>query len=109
MPFNRKLFSASIETHILLRGISMREAAKEAGVSASTMSRLTSGTLLPDIESFAALVHWLDIDGNLFLDHTPEVRQDDGWVGLYFSLEMLAVPKELIEAIIVIIRLIRGK
>src|SRR6266849_4734660 len=100
MTFNRKLFSASIETHILLRGISMREAAKEAGVSASTMSRLTSGELLPDIESFAALVRWLDIDANLFLDLSPHTSLNEGWIGLYSSLEQLSVPKDVIEAML---------
>lgn len=41
------------------RGI--REAAREVGVSSATLSRIERGNL-PDLETFAKICRWLDID-----------------------------------------------
>jgi transcriptional regulator with XRE-family HTH domain len=45
------------------RGIGLRDAAKESGVSASTLSRLERGisTKMPDTETLSRLCHWLGI------------------------------------------------
>lgn len=105
--FDHRLFSATIQSHLLFKRISLREAAKEAGVSASTLSRIANGEL-PDIESFAALVRWLDVDVNQFFESlTNEFSDDDSWTALYYSLQVLGVPNDLIEAIVTIIRVVK--
>ena len=106
MTFNSLLFSKAIQGRILQYGLSLRESAQQTGVSASTLSRLANGES-PDIDSFAALVRWLDIDANVFLDTAPDGKMDDAWTRLYLSLQELAVPAELIEAMVKILRLIR--
>lgn len=63
--FNRQLFAASLETHIANRKLSLRQAATESGVSASTLSRLLRGEL-PDMESFEKLAAWLQRDPGVF-------------------------------------------
>lgn len=40
------------------RGLSQRAAAAEVGLSFSTVSRVESGDLLPDLHSFLALAAW---------------------------------------------------
>jgi transcriptional regulator with XRE-family HTH domain len=48
-------------------GLTLREAAREAGVSPSTLSRVTKDKL-PDTETFAALVRWLGISADEFIE-----------------------------------------
>jgi transcriptional regulator with XRE-family HTH domain len=42
-------------------GLSLRDAAKETGVSASTLSRIENGTGKPDADNIARLTMWLDV------------------------------------------------
>lgn len=56
--FNRQLFSASLDTHITSNKLSLRDAAKQCGVSASTLSRLLRGET-PDMDSFGLLCDWM--------------------------------------------------
>lgn len=109
MSFDRTLFRATLQTHLTKNSLSIHEAAKEAGVSAATMSRIASGKL-PDIESFTKLVEWLRIDANLFL-HNPEgiPTESEQWAWLYLCLEELDMPKDVIEAIVTIVKVIRKK
>lgn len=105
--FDSKLFAATIQSRLLLQGISLRSAAKEIGVSASTLSRVTNGEV-PDMENFAAIIHWLDVDVNQFFESlTNEFSDDDSWTALYYSLQVLGVSAELIEAIVTVIKLVR--
>jgi len=108
MTFDAVLFSAAIQSRILHDELSLREVAKEIGISASTLSRLANGES-PDIESFSTVVRWLNADANRFLNAVPGNMLEDAWTGLYLSLQELAVPAELIEALVTIIRLIRNK
>lgn len=48
------------------RGLSWRDVARETGVSAATLSRLTQGRR-PDVDGFAALVAWLGLSADEFL------------------------------------------
>ena len=45
---------------------SWRQVAGEAGISHSTLSRMTQGKR-PDVDSFAALVNWLGVPADTFL------------------------------------------
>ena len=110
--FDRHLFAAAIKSHILQHDLSLREAAKESGVSVATLSRLTHGEI-PDIENFALIAKWLEVDANQFLEkpqgkllqEDQGLRRGEAWVGLYCNLQELGVSEELIEAIATIVRL----
>jgi transcriptional regulator with XRE-family HTH domain len=52
------------------RGLSWRQVAQEAGIGPSTLSRMAAGNR-PDVDSFAALVHWLGLPAEQFMRH-PE-------------------------------------
>ena len=54
------------------RKISWRQLAHEAGVGPSTLSRMAQGNR-PDVDSFAALVHWLGLPADQFMRH-PETE-----------------------------------
>ena|SRR5258708_18185284 len=104
MNFDSQLFSAMIQARLHQKKISAREAARNAGVSASTMSRLINGDA-PDMDTFSLMVKWLEIDANVFLNSSRDAKKDDPWANLYLSLQVLGTPADLIEAIIAIIRL----
>lgn len=48
--------------------LSWRQVARQAGVGPSTLSRLAQGHR-PDVDSFAALVHWLGMPAEDFMRH----------------------------------------
>jgi len=110
MSFDRHLFSAAIQSRLLEKGLSVREAANATGVSASTISRMANGDFLPDMETFAALAMWLELDTNQFF-HTPYPTeiQRDVWMSLYLTLLDLELPTALIEAVVTILRLASSK
>ena len=57
---------AALDAERRSRGISWRQLAKEVGVSPSTLTRLANGHR-PDVDAFAALVHWLGVPAERFL------------------------------------------
>jgi transcriptional regulator with XRE-family HTH domain len=61
------------------RGLSWRQVAQEAGVGPSTLSRMAQGNR-PDVDSFAALVHWLGLPAEQFMRHSDDepARQATG-------------------------------
>jgi len=62
-------FHAALDRERNERGqLSWRQVADQAGVGASTLSRLAQGHR-PDVDSFAALVHWLGLPAEDFLRH----------------------------------------
>ncbi len=108
MTFNRRLFSSSLCAHMDLHNLTGREAAKQAGVSASTISRLTSGKEAPDMETFATLVAWMGVDSTAFFE-SASITGDDRWARLYDALVALDVPSDLTEAMITVVKVIRGR
>jgi len=106
MSFNRQLFSAALRSHLAKHHLSIREAAKATGVSASTLSRLTNNEE-PDINTFASLISWLEVDANVFLSQkNPEWAVEERWAWLYHDFALLGVPEELVEAMVTILRLV---
>lgn len=57
---------AALDQQRRTRKLSWRQVAAEAGVSPSTLSRMTQGKR-PDVDSFAALVRWLGVPADTFL------------------------------------------
>lgn len=103
--FDSQLFSAMIQARLHQKKISAREAARNAGVSASTMSRLINGDV-PDMDTFSLMVKWLEIDANVFLNSSRDAAKGDPWSNLYLSLQAVETPTDLIEATVTIIRLV---
>jgi transcriptional regulator with XRE-family HTH domain len=59
------------------RGLSWRQLAHEAGVGPSTLSRMANGSR-PDVDSFAALVHWLGMPAEEFLRYPDDPDRPAG-------------------------------
>ncbi len=55
----------ALDTLRQARDLTWREAAKQIGVSASTLTRLGQGAS-PDVEGFAKMVNWLGMSANDF-------------------------------------------
>lgn len=65
MKFNKKQLALDISSKMIDRGIGLREAAKEIGISYSTVCRVKQGKE-PDVNSLMHLLDWL---GNKFEDY----------------------------------------
>lgn len=69
-----KLYAA-LEGRCVRRSITWRQAAQEIGISASTLTRLASGSSI-DLEGFGKCVHWLGCSADEFFTsprpHEPE-------------------------------------
>ncbi|HLZ64371.1 MAG TPA: helix-turn-helix transcriptional regulator [Ktedonosporobacter sp.] len=106
MSFNHQVFRAHLQAALLQNHLSLRDAAKHSGVSASTLSRLVNGET-PDMETFAALVSWLRADARAFFDHEQNAIEDESqsWTMFYMALEALDMPQGLIKIIVGMIHL----
>lgn len=81
---------------------SLRDAARESKVSASTLSRVERADTPPDIETFLALCRWLRVDPRFFFcseNEPPHVTPEE--IGLL--LEELVSPT-VATALVVLIR-----
>jgi transcriptional regulator with XRE-family HTH domain len=67
---------AALDAQRKARELSWRQLAKEVGVSPSTMTRLANGQR-PDVDAFAALVHWLGQPADVFLVGDNEVLREE--------------------------------
>jgi hypothetical protein len=60
--FNRRIFGSNVRAAYVGRKIGMRKAAKQAGISAATFSRVARGGV-PSVEVYFRLVVWLSGKG----------------------------------------------
>jgi transcriptional regulator with XRE-family HTH domain len=69
-------------------GLTWGQVAREADISASTLSRMRAGKR-PDVDGFASLVAWMEADADRFLVRLPEEGHDtlDELVGLFTEPE----------------------
>jgi transcriptional regulator with XRE-family HTH domain len=65
---------AALDAQRKARGLSWRQVAKEAAVSASTLTRMQQGKL-PDVNTFGALVQWLHIPAERFMVQGQRVHK----------------------------------
>jgi transcriptional regulator with XRE-family HTH domain len=66
---------ATVDAQRKAKGLPWRQVAKEAGVSASTLTRMQQGKL-PDVNTFGALVQWLRIPADRFMVHGSTTRRN---------------------------------
>ena len=64
--FNVPALRAALDAERSSRGLSWKDVAAEAGISASTLTRLSQGKR-PDVDSLAALTHWMDMSADSFM------------------------------------------
>ncbi len=64
--FDNEAFFAALDSAREARGLTWKQLASEAGVSASTLSRVGQGRR-PDVDSFAALVAWVGLPPEDFI------------------------------------------
>jgi len=68
---------AALDSERQARELSWRQLAAQAGVSASTLTRMQQGKA-PDVNTFSALTSWLDISAERFYTEVgPERVQND--------------------------------
>lgn len=64
--FDAEGFYAALDAVRAARGLVWRQVAAEAGVSASTLTRMGQGKR-PDVDSLAALASWANLDADTFV------------------------------------------
>lgn len=72
--FDADGFCAALDAHRTAAGYTWRDVAREAGVSPSTLTRLGQGKR-PDMTSFAALVDWLGLGADTFINRPGPRRE----------------------------------
>ncbi len=71
--FDNEAFFAALDAERISRKMNWKAVAAEAGVSASTLTRIGQGRR-PDVDSFAALAMWAGLNAENFFCHTSEER-----------------------------------
>ena len=73
--FNTESFYAALNAERLGRQMTWKEVAEEAGIAASTLSRMSSGAK-PDVNGLAALLDWSKLKAEMFILSTSEDKDD---------------------------------
>ena len=76
-------------------GLSLRDAANETAVSASTLSRIENGTGKPDADNIARLTSWLDVPMERILSGRHHSQSDAAKAVIYYPQEPTP---EIVEA-----------
>ena len=67
--FDAEGFHAALDSQRKALGITWKEVADEAGVSASTLTRMAQGKR-PDVDGLAALLTWSGLQAETFIRHS---------------------------------------
>jgi transcriptional regulator with XRE-family HTH domain len=70
--FDVEGFHAALDSVRRSRGMTWRQVAKEANVSASSLTRMTKGSR-PDIDTVASLASWASVDPATFFPRETEI------------------------------------
>ena len=74
--FDVEAFHAALNSQRLAIGLTWKEVAAQAGVSASTLTRMTEGKR-PDADGLAALLRWSGLKAeNFFVKGASEIREE---------------------------------
>jgi transcriptional regulator with XRE-family HTH domain len=74
--FDQTAFYSALDTERQARGLTWKDVARDTGVSASTLSRMSTGRR-PDVDGLAALASWSGLDADDFIRSN---RSDQGEV-----------------------------
>jgi len=74
--FDAVAFHTALDRTRQERGLLWKDVAQQAGVSASTLTRLAQGRR-PDVDGLAALVTWANLSADDFVRRTDEPRSQD--------------------------------
>ncbi len=73
--FDTTAFFAALDAQRQARRITWKTVAAEAGVSASTLTRMAQGKR-PDVDGFAALTAWAGLDADAYFRQVREERDE---------------------------------
>jgi transcriptional regulator with XRE-family HTH domain len=68
--FDGSAFFAALDAERMARKLNWKTLALEAGVSASTLTRMAQGKR-PDVDTFSALVRWAGLDADSYMRPRP--------------------------------------
>ncbi len=74
MPFNHDVFTSDINNKRLVDDLNLRQAARQIGISASTLSRIENGNP-PEIETFGRICQWLKEPPSKYFD--PDAKRSN--------------------------------
>jgi transcriptional regulator with XRE-family HTH domain len=66
VTFDAGALYAALDAQRQARGLNWKQVAKEAGVSASTLTRMAQGRR-PDVDSLASLLRWSGLEASAFI------------------------------------------
>lgn len=101
--FDNEAFYAALNAVRLSRQMTWKEVASEAGVNASTLSRMNQGSK-PDVDGLAALLSWSYLKAEMFI---PGARKNEAEPIAKITALLRADPKlskehaKLIESIVI--------
>jgi transcriptional regulator with XRE-family HTH domain len=73
--FNVEAFYAALDGQRLAKRITWKQVAKESGVSASTLTRISQGRR-PDVDSMAALLAWSGLNADTFVKRSKRAPRE---------------------------------
>lgn len=76
MHFDGERFIAALDSTRQARRLTWRKVADEAGVSASTLTRMSQGKR-PDVDSLGALSRWAGLSADEFFAETAPTREPE--------------------------------
>ena len=101
--FEADRFVAALDSTRQARGLTWRKVADEAGVSASTLTRMSQGKR-PDVDSLGALSRWAGLSADQFFAETAPSRDPEpmAQVTAYLRADPKLSPKgrDAMEAIL---------
>lgn len=98
--FDQEAFAATISAVIDARGVTDREAGRQAGVSPSTITRSVRQELRPDVDSLVLLADWAGVPLEAFARRTRPLEAS-GTVGeLHRVVSALRAAHEAAEAVL---------
>jgi transcriptional regulator with XRE-family HTH domain len=83
--FDNQAFFAALDAERIGRSLHWKAVASEAGVSASTLTRIGQGRR-PDVDSFAALIAWAGLDAEEFFRSDLERVGESSLAGITILL-----------------------
>lgn len=92
--FDAEAFYAALDATRRSRGLTWKQVANDAGITASTLTRMGQGRR-PDVDSLAALTSWSGLDVNGFLRTNAEIESSPRPETLGSIMTLLRADKSL--------------